>query len=534
MGEDPKDNIENPNKQESMPTASMPGGNVTSGRRIGSYKLLRVLGEGGFATVYLAEQHHPVKRRVALKVLKLGMDSKQILARFEAERQALALLDHPNITQIYDGGISQTGRPYFVMEHVKGVPITEHCDKHRLKVEDRLHLFLHVCDGVHHAHQKGIVHRDIKPSNVVVSLEGQQAIPKIIDFGIAKALAQPLTEQTLFTEQGQMMGTPEYMSPEQAAMTNQELDARSDVYSLGVLLYELLSGSLPFDRRELTHASPDKIRRIIREEDPPKPSTRLSSLGREATEIATSRQTKLKLLIRCLHRELEWIPLKAMRKEAAQRYETASELADDIRRYLAGTPLVAGPPTMIYQVRKYVRKHSSRWLAVALFLVTVANTAFTVVYAGRMVRRTQQQTERFQESVRLAHLSHFLDSWWGREVERARSALDELPVGSVEEIGARFLLDRNAYNEARLEALRTDRPGFFWLIMGESHLRNKEKEAAIKAYRQCQKLTVFSLSELDHWSRFRAMRTITVFEVEDTAGTWPEVIIQQEQPDAKQ
>ncbi|MHC4440044.1 MAG: serine/threonine protein kinase, partial [Planctomycetota bacterium] len=260
---------------------------------IGQYKLLSVLGEGGMGIVYLAEQERPIKRRVALKVIKPGMDSKRVIARFEAERQALALLDHPNIAHVHDAGTTQTGRPYFVMEYVKGLSITDYCDHHKLTIEDRLTLFMLICQAVQHAHQKGIIHRDIKPSNILVSMENDRAMPKIIDLGVAKAISQPLTERTLVTEQGQLFGTPEYMSPEQADMANEDIDTRSDVYSLGVLLYVLLTGVLPFDSEILREGGVEHIRRTIRETDPKTPSTRLSSLGEEAKKIAEGRRTEV-------------------------------------------------------------------------------------------------------------------------------------------------------------------------------------------------------------------------------------------------
>jgi non-specific serine/threonine protein kinase/serine/threonine-protein kinase len=340
-GEDsPAKKIDAPNATASLGIfTEQPGG------QIGRYKLLSVLGEGGMGIVYLAEQKHPIRRQVALKVIKPGMDSKRVIARFEAERQALALLDHPNIAHVHDAGTTENGRPYFVMEYVKGLSITDHCDRHKLTIEDRLNLFRQVCLAVHHAHQKGIIHRDIKPSNILISTQDDQILPKIIDFGVAKALAQPLTERTLVTEQGQLFGTPEYMSPEQADMANEDIDTRSDIYSLGVLLYVLLTGVLPFDSATFREGGIEHIRQVIRETDPKTPSTRLSSLGKEAQKVAQSRRTEVATLTRCLHKELEWIPLKAMRKERAERYRSASELADDIENYLNGAPLVAGPPS---------------------------------------------------------------------------------------------------------------------------------------------------------------------------------------------
>jgi serine/threonine protein kinase/Tfp pilus assembly protein PilF len=361
--------------------------------QIGRYRLLGVLGEGGMGIVYLAEQEHPIKRQVALKVVKPGMDSKRVIARFEAERQALALLDHPNIAHVYDAGTTESGRPYFVMEYVKGLPITEHCDHYKLCIEDRLNMFLQVCHAVQHAHQKGIIHRDIKPSNILVSLEGDHALPKVIDFGIAKALAQPLTEGTFTTEQGQLFGTPEYMSPEQADIAVEDIDIRSDVYSLGVLLYMLLTGALPFDSKTMREGGIEHIRKIIRETDPKTPSTRLTSLGDQAKQVAESRQTEVTTLARCLHRELEWIPLKAMRKERSERYRSASELADDIENYLKGAPLIAGPLSTVYQLKKFLRRHGALFTGIAAMLaVLVAGIVVsTLLTIGQTHARTEAQ-----------------------------------------------------------------------------------------------------------------------------------------------
>ena len=342
------------------------------GQRIGPYKLLSVLGEGGMGTVYLAEQQGSIRRRVALKVIKPGMDSKRVIVRFESERQALALLDHPNIAQVYDAGATPSGRPYFVMEYVRGLTVTEYCDRHKLSIDERLRLFQQVCHAVQHAHQKGIIHRDIKPSNILVSAEADRAIPKIIDFGVAKAMSQPLTERTLFTEDSQLLGTPEYMSPEQAEMINEDIDTRSDVYSLGVLLYVLLAGILPYDSKTFRQGGIEHVRQIIRESDPKTPSTRLKRLGDEANEVAESRQTEVGALARCLHRELEWIPLKAMRKERAERYRSASELSDDIENYLEGNPLIAGPLSAAYQLRKFVRRNRVFVGGIAAVLIVLA------------------------------------------------------------------------------------------------------------------------------------------------------------------
>ncbi|UCC98475.1 MAG: tetratricopeptide repeat protein [Phycisphaerales bacterium] len=358
------------------------------GGQIGRYKLLSVLGEGGMGIVYLAQQEQPIKRQVALKVVKPGMDSKRVIARFEAERQALAQLDHPNIAHVHDAGTTEDRRPYFVMEYVKGLSITDHCDHHKLTIEDRLNLFRQVCLAVHHAHQKGIIHRDIKPSNILVSTQDNQVLPKVIDFGVAKALAQPLTERTLVTEQGQLFGTPEYMSPEQVDMANEDIDTRSDVYSLGVLLYVLLTGILPFDSDTLRTGGIDHIRQIIRDTEPKTPSTRLSSLGEEAKKVAQSRRTEIATLAKKLHKELEWIPLKALRKERDERYRSALELADDIENYLKGAPLLAGPPSTVYRLNKFIHRRWALAAGVAVVLIVViAGVVGIAIFAIKAERR---------------------------------------------------------------------------------------------------------------------------------------------------
>ncbi|MFC1795280.1 tetratricopeptide repeat protein [Planctomycetota bacterium] len=377
-------------EEDSGLAATLDGVLEQVGGRIGRYKLLSVLGEGGMGIVYLAEQQEPIRRKVALKVIKPGMDSKRVMARFEAERQALALLDHPNIAHVYDAGTTESGRPFFVMEYVKGLSITEHCDRHKLTIEERLRLFQQVCQAVQHAHQKGIIHRDIKPSNILVSTQDDKAISKIIDFGVAKALAQPLTERTLATEDSQLLGTPEYMSPEQADMATEDIDTRSDIYSLGVLLYVLLTGVLPFDSDTLRTGGIEHIRQIIRETDPKTPSTRLAKLGDEARKLAENRCMEIHTLVKHIKKELEWIPLKAMRKERSERYHSASELADDIENYLKGAPLIAGPPSTIYRSRKFVRRHKA--------LVTGVSAVLAVLVAGVIVStlfaiRSEQQAD---------------------------------------------------------------------------------------------------------------------------------------------
>src|SRR5215471_17847976 len=352
----------------SLPPTEKPGD------KIGRYKLLQKLGEGGCGVVYMAEQTALVRRRVALKVIKLGMDTKQVMARFEAERQALALMDHPNIAKVLDAGMSETGRPFFVMELVKGIRITKYCDQNHLPTPDRLRLFAQVCQAIQHAHQKGIIHRDIKPSNILVSLHDGKPVPKVIDFGIAKAMEQSLTERTVITAFGQFIGTPAYMSPEQAELSELDIDTRSDIYSLGVLLYELLTGRTPFDAKELLQAGLDEMRRRICEEEPMRPSTRLSSMmDADLTQVAHQRRAEPGKLTRFIRGDLDWIVMKCLEKDRTRRYETANGLAMDLQRYLNNEPVVACPPTAAYRLRKLIRRNKLAFAAVtavaaALFL----------------------------------------------------------------------------------------------------------------------------------------------------------------------
>lgn len=350
-------------------TAAEP--NCLTGQTIGPYKLLQEIGEGGFGVVYMAEQITPVRRKVALKIIKPGMDTKQVVARFEAERQALAMMDHPNIAKILDGGETENGRPYFVMELVKGVPLTEFCDRNKLSTRDRLELFVTICNAVQHAHQKGVIHRDLKPSNLMVTLHDNHPVPKVIDFGVSKAISQHLTEKTLFTAYGQMVGTPVYMSPEQAQMSGLDIDTRSDIYSLGVLLYELLTGTTPLEATRLRGTAYTEMQRLILETESPKPSTRLSTLGAQLPMIALQRGTDARQLNQFLRGDLDWIVMKAIDKERNRRYDTASNFAADIRKFLQNEEIEARPPSMSYRMQKFLRRNKGAVIAGSLLLFTL-------------------------------------------------------------------------------------------------------------------------------------------------------------------
>jgi WD40 repeat protein/serine/threonine protein kinase len=427
------------------------------GTRIGAYKLLQQIGEGGMGTVWMAEQQEPVRRLIALKVIKAGMDSAQVVARFEAERQALALMDHPHIAKVLDGGTTANGRPFFVMELVKGTPITKYCDEHRLTPRQRLELFVPVCQALQHAHQKGITHRDIKPSNVLVAPYDGKPVPKVIDFGVAKTAGPRLTERTLFTEFGAVLGTLEYMSPEQAELNNQDIDTRSDIYSLGVLLYELLTGTTPLDRARLKQAAFTELLRRIREEEPPKPSTRLTESKQSLPSISAQRQTEPAKLTKLVRGELDWIVMKALEKDRTRRYETANGLARDLQHYLADEPVEACPPTAGYKLRKFARKNNKLLATTAAFaallLLGVAGSAWQAVRAtqaevvavaerddkeharqaeAEQRAEAQQQrdearalNDRLQRTLYTAHMNLAQHAWEAGGAERVEELLEQ-------------------------------------------------------------------------------------------------------------
>jgi serine/threonine protein kinase len=419
-----------------VPTIDFPTLAERPGTQIGPYKLHQEIGEGGMGIVYMALQREPVRRKVALKIIKPGMDTREVIARFSAEKQALAIMDHPNIAKVHDAGTTESGRPYFVMELVNGVTLTQYCDDNHLTTDQRLELFVPICHAVQHAHQKGIIHRDLKPANILVTLHDGVPVPKIIDFGIAKATNQELTSQTLATGYGQMVGTPLYMSPEQAERSGLDIDTRSDIYSLGVLLYELLTGSTPFSRDQFKDAGLDEVRRLIREEEPPRPSTRISTMGKAATTVSEHRKTDPVELSNSLRHELDWIVMRAMEKDRMRRYQTANDFARDIQRYLDDEPVEACPPSTVYRLKKFTRRHKTAVLAttaVALAVILGAGVAAGQAYrATKAEKLAEEQLHIAKEQKRLANEQAELAQKQKRLAEEAAARENELRVQAEE------------------------------------------------------------------------------------------------------
>jgi len=439
-----------------------------AGTMIGRYKLLEKIGEGGFGVVFMAEQVEPVQRKVALKIIKAGMDTREVIARFEAERQAIALMDHPNIARALDAGATEAGRPYFVMELVRGIPITDYCDQKHLPTRERLELFIKVCQAVQHAHQKGVIHRDLKPSNVLVTEHDGAPVPKVIDFGVAKALGQKLTAKTLFTAFNHMIGTPAYMSPEQAALSGLDIDTRADIYSLGVLLYELLTGVTPFDAETFRTAAMDEIRRMIQETEPPKPSTRLQTLGAKLTEVAKRRHTEPAALSRLVHGDLDWIVMKCLEKDRQRRYETANGLAADVARHLGSEPVVARPPSNAYRFRKLVRRNKLAFAAasavMAALLIGLGVSTWLLTKEKQALQHADQERQRADRNAASE----------GRERGRAELLAEENRVNLY---SARIKLAHQTFEQGNvtgvmdlLDSLRpasgqTDLCGFEWYYL---------------------------------------------------------------------
>src|SRR5262245_46796926 len=459
--------------------------------RIGRYKLLQQIGEGGCGVVFMAEQEEPVRRRVALKIIKPGMDTKSVIARFEAERQALALMDHPSIAKVFDGGATESGRPYFVMELVRGVKITEYCDEHSLTTEERLKLFVQVCAAIQHAHQKGIIHRDIKPSNILVTTTSEgAALPVIIDFGIAKpTMNQRLTDKTLFTAFTMFIGTPAYISPEQAALTSADVDTRTDIYSLGVLLYELLTGSKPFETAELLKEGIDEIRRVIREEEPVRPSTRLSKLKSvDLTTVAQRRKSEPPKLIRTISGDLDWIVMKALEKDRARRYETANGLALDVKRFLDDEAVLARPPSKLYKFRKVVQRNKLLFFGIgiitALLFASLIVVTASLAKQRKAAREAEVEKQRAQtEAVRSQQVTKFLEDMLGGvgpdiALGRDTAILREILAQAATRVG------KELTNQPAVEAELRGVIGALYQRIGEFHRAEEMQRAALAIRRK--------------------------------------------------
>ncbi|MHC4563824.1 MAG: protein kinase domain-containing protein [Planctomycetota bacterium] len=489
------------------------------GTVIGRYKLLEKIGEGGMAVVYMAEQAEPIRRKVALKIIKLGMDTKQVIARFEAERQALAMMDHPNIAKVLDAGATKTGRPYFVMELVTGVSITEYCDQNNLSTKQRLALFIQVCSAVQHAHQKGIIHRDIKPSNVMVTQRDGAPVPKVIDFGIAKATNQKLTEKTLFTRYAHIIGTPAYMSPEQAELSDLDIDTRSDIYSLGVLLYELLTGTTPFGEEELRRAGYIEMQRVIREEEPPKPSTKLTTLGETLVDVAACRRVSPDALTRAIRGDLDWIVMKSLQKDRSRRYETANGLAMDLRRHLEHEPVFARGPNTAYRLRKFLRRyHSQVFITLATGIVAVAGIVVLSLWNRDRAQLAMAEDFQHENILSQAH-GHYAKGDRQMALETITPILHSKHVGAEARLlYASILVEGRLPDEATaiLKQLLDHRPeiagaahALLARILWESQSPDAERAKEIKEHRRQAEASLPQTAEA-HF--LRAMTAITVKE----------------------
>jgi serine/threonine protein kinase len=451
---------------------------------IGPYKIREQLGEGGCGMVYVAEQTEPVRRRVALKVIKLGMDTRSVIARFEAERQALAMMDHPNIAKVLDAGTTETGRPYFVMELVRGIKITDYCDQNNLNTAERLELFIQVCHAVQHAHQKGIIHRDIKPSNILVTLHDGVPVPKVIDFGIAKATEGRLTDLTVYTELHQFIGTPAYMSPEQAEMSGLDIDTRSDIYSLGVLLYELLTGRTPFDPQELLRSGLDQMRRTIREKEPLRPSTRLSTLMEaDLTALAKRHSAEAPKLIHLIRGDLDWIVMKALEKDRTRRFETANGLAADARRFLKNEPVEARPPSNAYRFQKMVRRNKTAFAAAgAVVLALVIGLGLSLYLYTKERAALRKEKDALRRAVAAEKQQALLREQAEKGLAIERRMRDMSSIGSKLTTAGFFL--SQGLSEKAEEAMKDVPPIFpqsapIYYILGDQHARRGEWKAAI-------------------------------------------------------
>ena len=462
-------------------TESAVDSDLSESKRIGPYKLLQKLGEGGGGVVYMAEQEQPIRRRVALKLIKLGMDTKSVIARFEAERQALALMDHPNIARVLDAGATETGRPYFVMELVYGVKITDYCDQNRVSMRERLELFVQVCNAVQHAHQKGIIHRDLKPSNIMVTMHDGIPVPKVIDFGIAKATEQRLTDKTLFTSYAHMMGTPAYMSPEQMELSGLNLDTRSDIYSLGVLLYELLTGRTPFDTADLLKLGVEELRRTVREREPLSPSAKLKTLNdEELTKTARRLQVEAPRLVSQLRGDLDWIVLKCLEKDRTRRYSTATGLAEDIERYLHEEAILARPPSRLYRMQKLIRRNR--------MVVLFGSTAIAALLLGSIISISLFVKER--DALQSAETANAKETQLRREAESREKITRAALLASQEKYDeADRLMSETPPEQPSTEAETLLRR------LGEWHVVRRRWQEATKRFSALDKLN--TLNNLD-------------------------------------